>query len=441
MSLIHLRRMWNHCRNCHQFIKHTKSFCSVKTLLIKDFSALQTRMCPSQHFSAACLKRNLFYLQQTPTNNSLNCILQTHFSTCCVQYKSVVPDEIVSSTISDIDLEKLQEQVIKERKETQQDGMHLTHIVKEIIIKRCDEILANLGPEDERLLKVIKLEHNFMLSEGYQIPDEAEMTSQNWIEAMKLKSKFQRLKYYMYLSKLSFRKEANRLKRAAPKEEKERGTAYEHGRLFMRIYETTMKRWQNHRLAASALFGIPLVIDMDYSSIMRPQEIRNTASQLQKIYVANRADEEMPFHLHFTSCSHDNSIYKLFQLLLQESQNHLATVTEKSYLDLFDKQSLVYLSPNGRQVLKKFDPNAVYIIGAFNDKATHQPISYARAKEQNIKCMRLPLDEYMKWGSGSKSLTLDQVIQIMLAVKNKKSWPEAFTAIPKRKLYREDSDS
>lgn len=49
------------------------------------------------------------------------------------------------------------------------------------------------------------------------------------------------------------------------------------------------------------------------------------------------------------------------------------------------------------KVMNEFDPTAVYIIGAFNDKATMKPISYARAKEHNIKCQRLPLDEYLQW--------------------------------------------
>lgn len=46
--------------------------------------------------------------------------------------------------------------------------------------------------------------------------------------------------------------------------------------------------------------------------------------------------------------------------------------------------------------MSEFDPTAVYIIGAFNDKATQQPVSYARAKQQGIKSMRFPFDHYMK---------------------------------------------
>ena len=44
-----------------------------------------------------------------------------------------------------------------------------------------------------------------------------------------------------------------------------------------------------------------------------------------------------------------------------------------------------------------------------------------------------------RWGMGSKSLTLDQVIGILLDQRRTKDWREAFKVIPRRKLVREDS--
>ena len=38
------------------------------------------------------------------------------------------------------------------------------------------------------------------------------------------------------------------------------------------------------------------------------------------------------------------------EIKIQDNPFLLNTVTEKSYLDLFDKDRLVYLSPQGRQV-------------------------------------------------------------------------------------------
>ncbi|BFZ08587.1 hypothetical protein BsWGS_11626 [Bradybaena similaris] len=343
--------------------------------------------------------------------------------------------------MENIDLEEVKKQVIEERKKNPGQNLLLTTKLKEIIAARCDEIVANLGPEEEKKLKVVQLEHSFLYSEGYLIPSTEEMTNEYWLEAMKLQSKGQRLKYYVFLAKRQFIKESAKTKEAAKKvqdsENRVKTEPYEHGRLFMRIYESTMKRWENHRLASSMIFGIPLVLDMDYATHMRDQEMKNTAAQLQDVYVLNRSDDS-PFHLHFTSCPQDNPVFKLLQLLQQDELDVLATVTENSFLDLFEKENLVYLSPNGRHVMKEFDPTAVYIIGAFNDKATMKPISYARAKEYNIECQRLPLDEHLQWSQGNKSLTLNQVMKIMIALKNKKTWKEALRAVPSRKIRRSE---
>ncbi|XP_005100266.1 mitochondrial ribonuclease P protein 1 homolog [Aplysia californica] len=352
---------------------------------------------------------------------------------------SSVKKPVVSRFTEDIDLDSLREELRLERK-TSGQNVQLVSKIKEAVAAKCDAAVANLSEADAKSLKVIQLEHNFLYSEGYHIPSLEEMTSENWLEAMGCKSKNQRLKYYLFLQRRKVLKE-NFIKK---REEKKQNrtvrpmNSYEHGKIFMRIYESTMKRWNNYRLASAMQYGVPLVIDMDFEKHMRPQEIRNTAHQLLDLYAFNRLDDGEPFHLHFTSCSETNSIYRMMQILFQDNQDFLATVTENSYLDLFKKQELVYLSPNGRQVLREFDPNTVYIVGAFNDKATQEPVTFAKARQQNIKCLRLPLDEHISWVSGGKDLTLDQMIKILLSVKKGKSWDEAFQFIPKRKRTARD---
>lgn len=41
---------------------------------------------------------------------------------------------------------------------------------------------------------------------------------------------------------------------------------------------------------------------------------------------------------------------------------------EQSYLDIFDRSELVYLTPHCREEMTTYDHNAVYIIGAIVDK-------------------------------------------------------------------------
>ncbi|GFR64439.1 mitochondrial ribonuclease P protein 1 homolog [Elysia marginata] len=344
---------------------------------------------------------------------------------------------VVSKFTQDIDLEKLKDEVRRESRATGQQ-LQLVDRVRQIVSQRCAETIANLDEDGKKKLRVLQLEHNFLYSEGHDIPNPDFMTNENWVEAMELSSKSQRLKYYLHLQRKFYQKKADQLKKAAHKEEvqnRAKQEIYEHGRLFMRVYDQTMRKWLNYRLAAAMKHGIPLVLDMDYVDLMRPQEQKNTAHQLHDMYCLNRSDPgQDPFHLYFTGCHPNNAILKLMQVKTQDSPFLLSTVTEKSYMDLFDKDKLVYLSPQGRQVMKEFDPEAVYIIGAFNDKATQKPVSYARAMEQGIRCQRLPLDEYVNWNQGTKNLTLDQMIRIMLDLKRKLPWKTAFRHIPQRKL-------
>lgn len=344
---------------------------------------------------------------------------------------------VVAKFTQDIDLEKLREDIRKEARATGQN-LQLVDRVRDIVAQRCDEVIANLDEDGKKKLRVIQLEHNFLYSEGHDILSPEVMTNVDWVEAMDLTSKSKRLKHYIFLQKRYRLKKAFQHKQAALKEEMQnrpKFEEYEHGRIFMRIYEQTMRKWLNYRLASSMTFGLPLVLDMDYEDLMRPSEQKNTASQLHSVYCLNRADEEgEPFHLHFTSCHPNNAMLKLMQVKTQDSPILLATVTEKNYLDLFDKDRLVYLSPQGRQVMREFDPEAVYIIGAFNDKAIQKPVSYARAMEQGIRCQRLPLDEHVTWNQGTKTLTLDQMMKIMLDVKRNLPWKTALRHIPQRKL-------
>lgn len=45
-------------------------------------------------------------------------------------------------------------------------------------------------------------------------------------------------------------------------------------------------------------------------------------------------------------------------------------LNESSYLDLFPKDQLIYLTPHCREEMTTYDKNAIYIIGAIVDKVT-----------------------------------------------------------------------
>ncbi len=75
-----------------------------------------------------------------------------------------------------------------------------------------------------------------------------------------------------------------------------------------------------------------------------------------------------------------------------------AVATEDSFVDLFPKERLVYLTPDASDMLQTFDCDDVYLIGAIVDTAgTQMPrATFAKAKQLGIRTAKLPLDKYLK---------------------------------------------
>lgn len=51
----------------------------------------------------------------------------------------------------------------------------------------------------------------------------------------------------------------------------------------------------------------------------------------------------------------------------------------------------------------------VVFSGALVDKHNNEPLSMAKAKSEGIRMAHLPLDRYLDWETGTKSLTVNQV--------------------------------
>ena len=79
-----------------------------------------------------------------------------------------------------------------------------------------------------------------------------------------------------------------------------------------------------------------------------------------------------------------------------EEPSCLIHVSEKSYLDLFPKERLVYLSYNAEDTLMKFNPDDIYIIGGLVDKTNPKPLSMAKCKKEGLRRAKLPLDVYVR---------------------------------------------
>lgn len=153
------------------------------------------------------------------------------------------------------------------------------------------------------------------------------------------------------------------------------GLAY--NSLFLRIYPQTINHFYNSQLIRNMMFEPKLVIDCGYENDMNKIENHNCAKQLTLAFAANRIHHK-PMFLNFCNL-HEKGL--LNDYLLRNIPNLLdkdfpAVVTSQSYLDLFPKDQLVYLTPHCKTNMIEYDPNMVYIIGAIVDKVSYSDISY-----------------------------------------------------------------
>uniref|UniRef100_A0A182QPT4 RNA (guanine-9-)-methyltransferase domain-containing protein 1 n=1 Tax=Anopheles farauti TaxID=69004 RepID=A0A182QPT4_9DIPT len=305
----------------------------------------------------------------------------------------------------------------------------------------------------EKRRKVLELEIEVMRQEGRKVPSVDTIKPDQWEHLLGLSSRNKRRQYYLYLWNIEMVRLGQKIKKerkqeeiAKRREELMKATAENdhivyglfHNTMFLRIYDSKVDHFHNNRLVQAMQFGINLVIDCSYDDYMNDKEMRNTAKQLMLCFALNRSHDE-PFNIHHCNANFGKTTMKqLEKHLVQIHQPDFPfNVTERSYTDLFPKERLVYLTPHCKNDLTEFNPDDIYIIGAMVDKSSQEPVSLGKAKKQGLRMARLPLDRYFQFKSG-KSLTLDQMVAIMLELKTSNDFGKALQFVPRRKVITVD---
>lgn len=276
---------------------------------------------------------------------------------------------------------------------------------------------------------------------GREVPEHiSEEELKTIMECVSKSSKKKYLKFLYVKEKMKKARQIKREMKAAAKEKAKEDQLLETTKeneqqnfLFLRLWDRNMDIAMGWKGAQAMQFGQPLVFDMAYDNYMKPKELQNTVSQLLESEGWNRRDVD-PFHIYFCNLKIDGRFHRELIKRYGEKWNKLLlTATEKSHIDIFPKDSIVYLTADSPNVMTTFKHDKIYIVGAFVDKNMQPGTSLAKAKRLNLATECLPLDKYLQWDTGTKNLTLDQVIRILLCLKNNGSWEEALKFVPKRK--------
>lgn len=164
-------------------------------------------------------------------------------------------------------------------------------------------------------------------------------------------------------------------------------------------------------------------------------ECRRIAEQLKQTFATNRKHKN-PYDLHL--CNVDFNAPTM-----QALQKKIPTVHNKSFplnlhpecfTKIFSPERLVYLVPDCRHTVDEFNPNDIFVIGASYGRASANAM--ANAKKLGIRMARLPIEQYLRWGSRpNHNLPLNQICNILLDWRYTHDWNQALIHIPRRNLF------
>ncbi|XP_077983343.1 tRNA methyltransferase 10 homolog C-like [Glandiceps talaboti] len=301
-----------------------------------------------------------------------------------------------------------------------------------------NDLNADEVSERIKRLEDAKLIIDMWRKTGKMVPDE--ISDDDLERFALLNSKNGRKKFIYFLANKEVQQKMKKIDQQRKAEERAKQAKdkkyekFDKNTIFMYIRQSSMVNADMWNLARGMRFGPDLVMDMDYEHEMNHREVVAVVKQLTEVVGAMKPHWE-PFHMHWTNIKPGGAIEREMQRVFKDHLEKLVIdITHKPFLELFPRDKLVYLSPESPNVLTHYDPEKVYIIGGLVDLSIKKGLSFAKVKRHNLESARLPLDHFVKWGVGSKNLTLDQMVHIMLNIKETNDWQQALKHVPVRKI-------
>ncbi|CAH0477209.1 unnamed protein product [Peronospora belbahrii] len=197
----------------------------------------------------------------------------------------------------------------------------------------------------------------------------------------------------------------------------------------LRRKERAIAKRESYLMAAEE--GIKVVIDCEFEEKMTEKEKKSLSQQIMFSYGVNRRSKT-PMNTYITSLHGD--IQQNLENISGFHEWQAFTGSSKSYMDLFKKESLVYLTADSPTTITRLSRDKVYIIGGIVDRNRLKGITYQKAVEQGIETVKLPLDAVVEMGSATRVLTVNHVFQLLAQFSEVKDWAQATLAtLPSRK--------
>ncbi|XP_055309685.1 mitochondrial ribonuclease P protein 1 homolog [Sitodiplosis mosellana] len=313
--------------------------------------------------------------------------------------------------------------------------------------------VKTLDEAQQKRVRYIQNELALQNVENHPVPKVERLTTSDYKTILTL-SQNQRHKYYTYLYKMHHSDGADFLKRQIRREIQKEKSQFQQdddqtvdenkhiqyglgkNSLIPKIYGRTVDKWKNTRSLWRTALGYPnMIFDCSYSKEMTPRENHEAAKQLVHCFGLNRSHRE-PFVLHFCGIDRTSLLWSfinknnpMFGQKPLPIQLHDEPIQEA-----FPKEKLVLLTPDSPNILREYNPDDHYVISGLVDRGDKVPFTLAKAKRLEIRSARIPMEQFRKCRI-NKTLTLDQVMSVMLEIKYSGDWNEAFRYVADRKFY------
>eukprot|EP01147_Barroeca_monosierra_P006953 gene6954-7609_t len=189
--------------------------------------------------------------------------------------------------------------------------------------------------------------------------------------------------------------------------------------------------------AMSSPDAVCIAVDMGLGDCMSRKELIKLSDQVRRLYGANLSAPS-PCHVYLTDMHSESTILKLCRRRNVGFEDYLLTLSEKTHLEIFPKDQLVFLTPDSPNVLVDVLPSKVYVLGGLVDEQIKKNLTLNRAVEASVTTARLPIPEFSNAGATRYApvLSINQVFEALLTVANNSDWGAALqVAVPARKGF------
>lgn len=228
------------------------------------------------------------------------------------------------------------------------------------------QIITGNDPEKLEKLKLIQQEIDKLAREGKAVP--RKLQSRNWRALLNMEPEA-RQQHYGLLWKNRVANDINVLEEKIVRKYAKNSHirySFDCNTLFDKISPDQMNRMYDWKLTQVSTNEPQILIDCSYERFMSEKEVEAAAAQLIKILMENR-ERFNPFNIIYCNWKRDGqlakAVEKFFPCVYEPEVPFVCT--EKSFVELYPKEKLIYLTPHCNQYMETYDPDSAYIIGTF----------------------------------------------------------------------------